>query len=100
MASIIRERDFSRNDQAIHEYEDRLAEINIEQRFRRGELEHLPRLIEPVEAGLAQIEEPIPQRLTEFASSILLCFCGPRTRGCRPPDARAPRPRDVFTVAS
>ena len=48
---------FCRDDEAIHQHQDGLVEADIQQRLRRGKLEDLPALIEPVESGLAQIEE-------------------------------------------
>ena len=48
---------------AVHQHEQRLGEIDIEQRFRRGEFEQAAVLKQAVEALLAQVEEMIAQRL-------------------------------------
>src|SRR5450755_1054074 len=44
--------------EAIHQSEHGFRKINVQQRFRRGKLENLPVLKQPVEAALAQIEKP------------------------------------------
>ena len=52
--------------QAVGEHEDRLIEIDIEQRFGRRKLEQAAVLKKPIEAFLAEIEEvielPVPVR--------------------------------------
>ena len=63
--------DFDRIDQAlmqagadrdaIHQHQDRLAEIDIEQRLGRRKLENPARLKQPCEAFLAQLEEVVAQ---------------------------------------
>ena len=53
---------FRADRDAVHQHENGLAEIDIEQRFRRRELEHPPGLKQPREALLAQFEEMIAQR--------------------------------------
>ncbi len=47
---------------AIHQHQDRLAEIDIEQRLGRRKLENPARLKQPCEAFLAQLEEVVAQR--------------------------------------
>ena len=69
------------NHQAVDQQEDRLAEIDVEQRLGRGEFEDLAVLVEAVEAALAQFEE---------AGLQLIGESGVRT-ACA---ARAGRPRD------
>jgi len=51
------------NYDAVHQDEKRLGEIDLEQRFRRGEFEQAAGLIEAVEALLAQFEKMVAQRL-------------------------------------
>ena len=55
--------------QAVHQHEDGLREIDIQQRFGRGEFEDAAALEEPVEALLAQFEEVIAQGLRWWACS-------------------------------
>src|ERR1700693_1816619 len=49
------------DDEAIHQYKNGLREVDIEQRFRRGELEHPAILIEAVETFLAQFKQVVAQ---------------------------------------
>ena len=51
-----------RNRDAIDQHQHRFGEIQIEQRLGRGELDHLPVLIEPVVAPLAQLEQALLQQ--------------------------------------
>ena len=52
---------FRPDRQAVHQHEQRLAEVDIQQRFRSREFEQTPALEQPVEALLAQFEQMIPQ---------------------------------------
>jgi hypothetical protein len=70
-----------RNDQAVNQQEDGLAEVNVEQGFRGGELENLAVLVEAVEAALAEFEEAGSQMIGQSRFGIAL-------------PARAGRPRD------
>src|SRR5271155_4302548 len=56
--------DLNRNSKAVDQHENRLAEIDFEQRFRSGELEDLFGLEQASVAALAQVEKP-----------GLKCFC-------------------------
>ena len=49
---------------AVDQHEDRLAEIEIEQRLRRGEFEYLAILVEAIEATRAQFGEPRFQQVS------------------------------------
>ncbi len=51
-----------RHHNAVHQHVQRLVEVDIQQRLRRGELKHLAVLEEPAKAFLAQIEQALAQR--------------------------------------
>ena len=61
-----------RNDQAVNQQEDWLAEVDVEQGFRGGEFEDLAVLVEAVEAALAEFEEAGSQVIGEDGSGSLL----------------------------
>ena len=50
-----------RDDEAIDQREDRLVEIDVEERLGRGKFEDAAVLIEAIEALLAQLEQVIAQ---------------------------------------
>ena len=52
---------FRPNRQPVHQHEDGLGEVDIQQRLRSGELEDAAALEQPVEALLSQFEKVIPQ---------------------------------------
>ena len=49
--------------ETVHQEKDGLREIDVEQRFRRGELENLAVLEEAIEALLAELEEMVAKGL-------------------------------------
>src|SRR3984957_5101107 len=57
-----------RNRQTIHQNNHRLAEVDVEQRFRSRELKHPPTLIQAVESSLPQIEEACLERFGELCA--------------------------------
>ena len=68
---------FRRNREPIHQHKHRLIEPHIQQRLRRGELEHLPGLIQPVKAALAQLEEAGLYLISQagiFRRALFLCL--------------------------
>ena len=55
-----------RNHQTIHQHEDRLAEIDVQQRLGCRKFEYLGLLVEPVEALLAKVEQVVAQGRREI----------------------------------
>ena len=71
-----------RNCDPIDQHKNRRPKINFEQRLRRRKFVNRPVLIEPIEPPLAQIAQPLPQRVRQTARGL---FCNLRHRLARLP---------------
>ncbi len=69
-----------RDRDAVDQHQHRLVEVQVQQRLRRGKLEHLSVLVQPVVAPRPQFEEAFPQErihhrwLGRFLLGALGCF--------------------------